>query len=60
MSKIKAYHIPRDYTKSLEQQKAELKKKYCRGWEYLWADKPCGDPRIHFFAEEIEEDNNEG
>lgn len=52
---VKIYHIPRDYSKSLEAQKKELENKYKNGWQYLWTDSSTGNAKIHFFAEEIGE-----
>lgn len=49
--KRKVFHIDRDYDKSLEQQKKELKSKYSN-FEYLWTDKAHGNAKIHFIADE--------
>ena len=43
---MKVYHIDRDYTKTLEQQKKELAKKY-NNFQYLF----CGSHKIHFIAD---------
>lgn len=45
----KIYHIDRDYSKPLEQQKKELKSLY-RDFDYLWTDKATGSAKIHFVA----------
>lgn len=54
---VKIYHIDRDYAKSLEQQKKELKARY-PGFTYLYTDNGgTYNPKIHFMAEEIEYDS---
>ena len=47
---MKIYHVDRDYSKSLEKQKKELKEQY-KGFNYLYADPANGNPKIHFMAE---------
>lgn len=56
---MKIYHIDRDYAKSLEQQKKELKAKY-PGFTYLYTDNggTCS-PKIHFMAAEVEDDSKD-
>lgn len=51
---MKIFHVDRDYSKTLEQQKKELKAKYI-GFKYLWTDGATGNPKIHFMAEEEKE-----
>ena len=53
---MKIFHIDRDYNKTLEQQKKELKAQY-KGFQYLWADGATGNSKIHFMAEEKKEEN---
>lgn len=49
---VKIYHIPRDYSKTLDQQKRELKYEY-KDFQYLYTDQALGgEPKIHFMAEE--------
>lgn len=43
---MEIYHIPRDYNKTLEQQKKELKSQYTN-FQYLMTDRN----KIHFMAE---------
>lgn len=49
MNSLNIYHIDRDYSKSLEQQKKELKEQYA-DFAYLFADGATGNPKIHFMA----------
>ena len=49
MSCVKIFHIDRDYSKSLEQQKKELKRDYA-DFQYLFADGANGNPKIHFMS----------
>lgn len=44
---MKVYHVPRDLSKSLEQQKRELKSQY-KNFNYFASD----GQKIHFMAEE--------
>lgn len=44
---MKVYHIPRDLSKSLEQQKRELKSQY-KNFNYFASD----GQKIHFMTEE--------
>lgn len=56
---MKIYHIDRDYAKSLEQQKKELKAKY-PGFTYLYTDNGgTYNPKIHFMAEEVDDDSKD-
>lgn len=52
---MKIFHIDRDYNKTLEQQKKELKSQYL-DFKYLWTDGAHGDAKIHFMAEGKKED----
>ena len=47
---MKIFHIDRDYSKPLEQQKKELKSEYDE-FKYLWTDGANGHAKIHFMAE---------
>lgn len=42
---MKIYHIERDLSKTLKQQKAELERQYS-GFSYLWSD----GRHVHFIA----------
>lgn len=55
---MKIFHIDRDYNKTLEQQKKELKSQY-KNFQYLWTDRAIGHVKIHFMAEEQEKEDNE-
>ena len=44
---MKIYHIDRDFSKTLAEQKKELEKQY-KGFQYLHSD----GKKIHFMAEE--------
>lgn len=56
---MKIFHVFRDYTKTLEQQKKELKAQY-EGFQYLDCDGAFGrNPKIHFMAEGKKEVPNE-
>lgn len=46
---VRIFHIDRDYSKSLEQQKKELKRDYA-DFQYLFADGATGNPKIHFMS----------
>lgn len=52
---MKIFHVDRDYNKTLEQQKKELKEQYTN-FQYLFADGATGNAKIHFIAEERKED----
>lgn len=52
---MKIFHIDRDYNKTLEQQKKELKSQYL-DFKYLWTDGAHGDAKIHFMAAGKKED----
>lgn len=47
---MKIFHIDRDYNKTLEQQKKELKSQYLN-FQYLWTDNATGNAKIHFMSE---------
>ena len=51
---MKIFHLDRDYSKTLEQQKKELKAQY-EGFQYLWTDGATGNAKIHFIAEKKKE-----
>lgn len=55
---MKIFHVDRDYSKSIEQQKRELKSQYA-DFSYLFADHANGNAKVHFVAsgriEEVEE-----
>lgn len=57
MSSTKIFHIDRDYSKSLGQQKKELKSEYA-DFQYLFADGATGNPKIHFMSTGKKEDKN--
>lgn len=52
---MQIFHVLRDYTKSLEQQKRELKREYS-GFQYLFTDSATGKAKIHFLAEKKREE----
>lgn len=56
---MKIFHIPRDYSKKLEEQKKELKSQYA-DFQYLNCDGAFGkEPKIHFMSTGKKEETNE-
>lgn len=47
---MKIFHIDRDYSVSLEEQKKQLKRDYVN-FQYLFTDAATGNAKIHFMAE---------